>query len=158
MGKGSFLGEGEKCGASIVICYQWGLCGVVILCREGRRCGSSRITLGFLVDIGRDGKEQKPMQTQPVQRRKSDTAVKSKTGLTMPSFSFCSVQSHRLFYLPPTGVQSIAMAMSVCLSVCSLNWKTTRRNFANLLRMLLMPWYDSPLAALRCVTYFRFCG
>ena len=30
-------------------CNQWGLRGVVILCRDGWRRGSSQITLGFLV-------------------------------------------------------------------------------------------------------------
>jgi len=34
---------GGKYGASN--CNQWGLCGVVILCREGWRPGSSKITL-----------------------------------------------------------------------------------------------------------------
>jgi len=29
-------------------CNQWGLCGVVILCREGWRRGSAQATLGFL--------------------------------------------------------------------------------------------------------------
>ena len=43
-GGGSF---GGKCGA--FQCNQRGLCGVVILCHEGWRCGSSQITLGFLV-------------------------------------------------------------------------------------------------------------
>ena len=37
----------HKCGASH--CNQWELCGVVILCREGWRRGSSQITLRFLV-------------------------------------------------------------------------------------------------------------
>jgi len=32
-------------------CNHWGLCGVVILCRERLRRGSSQITLGFLVSI-----------------------------------------------------------------------------------------------------------
>ena len=40
---------GDKCGTSH--CNQWGLCGVVILCREGRRRGFSQITLGFLVSL-----------------------------------------------------------------------------------------------------------
>ena len=43
-GRNSF---GGKCGVSH--CNQWGLCGVVILCCEGWRRGSSQITLGFLV-------------------------------------------------------------------------------------------------------------
>ena len=43
-GKGIF---GGKCAASH--CNQWGLRGVAILCHEGRRCGSSQITLGFFV-------------------------------------------------------------------------------------------------------------
>jgi len=38
---------GGKCGASH--CNQLGLCGVVILCREGWRRSSSQITLGFIV-------------------------------------------------------------------------------------------------------------
>ena len=46
MGRGSFDG---KCGASL--CNKWGLCGVVILYREGWRPCSSQITFGFLVDI-----------------------------------------------------------------------------------------------------------
>ena len=45
-GRGSFAG---KCGASRR--NQRELCGVVILCREGRRRDSSHITLGFLVKI-----------------------------------------------------------------------------------------------------------
>jgi len=32
---------------------------------------------------GRNGKEQKPVPTQLVQRRKSDTTVKTKTGLSV---------------------------------------------------------------------------
>jgi len=40
---------GGKCGASH--CNQWELCGIVILCREGWRCGCSQITLGFLIII-----------------------------------------------------------------------------------------------------------
>ena len=44
---------------------------------------------GCVVDTGRDNKEQKPTQTQPMQRRKSDTTVKSKTGLLiMPCLGF----------------------------------------------------------------------
>jgi len=42
--EGQFWG---KYGASY--CYQRGLCGVVIFCRDGWRRGSSQITLGFLV-------------------------------------------------------------------------------------------------------------
>jgi len=44
--RGSF---GSKCGPSH--CNQRGLCGVVILCREGWRRGSSQITSGFLVAL-----------------------------------------------------------------------------------------------------------
>jgi len=39
-GKGQFWG---KCGASH--CNQRGLCGIVVLCRDGRSRGSSQITL-----------------------------------------------------------------------------------------------------------------
>jgi len=46
---GSFEG---KCRPNASHCNQWGLCGVVILCHEGWRRGSSRITLGFLVSVG----------------------------------------------------------------------------------------------------------
>jgi len=42
--RGSF---GGKCRTSH--CDQWGLCGIVILCREGWQRGFSQITLGFLV-------------------------------------------------------------------------------------------------------------
>jgi len=45
-GKGSF---GGKCGTSH--CNYWGLCGIVILCREGWQRGSFQITLGFLVQF-----------------------------------------------------------------------------------------------------------
>jgi len=38
-------------GHPIVTNGYWGLCGVVILCREGWRRGSSQIILGFLVSI-----------------------------------------------------------------------------------------------------------
>jgi len=44
MRRGSFRG---KCGASH--CHQRGLCGVVVLCREGWRHGLSQINFGFLV-------------------------------------------------------------------------------------------------------------
>jgi len=43
---GSF---GDKYGASH--CNQWGVCGTVVLCREGWRRGSSRITLEFFVNV-----------------------------------------------------------------------------------------------------------
>jgi len=48
MGRGSI---GGKCGA--FHCNQWGICGVVILCHEGWRGGSSQITgsLGFVINI-----------------------------------------------------------------------------------------------------------
>ena len=44
--------------------------------------------------------------------------------------------------LPPGGVQSIVMSMSVCLSVNSCNSKTTRQTLPNSLRMLpvAMAW------------------
>ena len=45
-GRGNF---GGKCRASH--CNQLGLCDVVILCREGWRRGSSRISLGFIVQL-----------------------------------------------------------------------------------------------------------
>jgi len=45
-GKGQF---GGKCGTCH--CNQWGLCGLIILCREGWRRGFSQITLGFLVTL-----------------------------------------------------------------------------------------------------------
>ena len=44
--RGSFLGEGVNVGHPIVTN---GLCGVVILCRELWRRGSSQIILGFLL-------------------------------------------------------------------------------------------------------------
>ena len=44
--RGSFW---DKCAASH--CNQWRLRGLVILCREWRRRGSSRITLGYLVSL-----------------------------------------------------------------------------------------------------------
>jgi len=43
-GKGQF---GGKCGA--FHCNQRGLCGIVILCCEGWRRGSSQMTLDFLL-------------------------------------------------------------------------------------------------------------
>jgi len=45
---------GGKCVASH--CNQWGLCGVVILCREEWRRGSFQITLGFLLICITDAK------------------------------------------------------------------------------------------------------
>jgi len=58
--KGSF---GGKCGASH--CNQWGLCGIVIFCREGWQCSSSQITLGLLVTAS-------IIMTLPEQNCKSD--------------------------------------------------------------------------------------
>jgi len=43
--------EGEVLGVNVEHphCNQWGLCGILILCHEGWRCGFSQVTLGFLV-------------------------------------------------------------------------------------------------------------
>jgi len=46
-----FERERGNFGVNVGHCNQWGLYGVVILCREGRRRGSSQITLGFLVHV-----------------------------------------------------------------------------------------------------------
>jgi len=45
-GKGRDSVEGKRAASN---CNQKGLCGVVILCREGWQCGSSQITLDFLL-------------------------------------------------------------------------------------------------------------
>ena len=48
---------------------------------------------------GRNGKEQKPVPTQLVQRRKSDTTVKTKTGLFATASVFIVVSSTSLLYM-----------------------------------------------------------
>lgn len=50
---------------------------------------------------GRNGKEQKPVPTQLVQRRKSDTTVKTKTGLFVTASFFIVGSPMRLLYVEP---------------------------------------------------------
>jgi len=61
------------------------------------------------------------------------------------------------YFVPPLkGAQSIVML--VCLSAHSHNSKTTRQTSPNFYACCLWPWLGPPLAALRHVKYFRFCG
>jgi len=53
----------DKCGASR--CNR-GFCGVIILCREGWRRGSSQITLVFLVKSVLSGNEDSLMRGQSI--------------------------------------------------------------------------------------------
>jgi len=49
MGMKIVKGEGAVLEVNVGIPFRWGLSGVVILCCEGWRRGSSQITLGFLL-------------------------------------------------------------------------------------------------------------
>jgi len=68
----------------------------------------------------------------------------------MPVFALpCYVQWYLCPPLPPDGVLSIVMSMSVCLSVHLRNSKTTRPNLPNFCRRCMWSWLGPPLARLR---------
>ena len=107
-GKGSF---GGKCGASHS--NQWGLCGVVILCREGWRRGSSHISLRLLVDnlrvcfsVRRQATTAATVAT--VARLRRTTPIRTATTRTwaVPAW-WASLRPHRpiSFYLHPPQQQ-----------------------------------------------------
>jgi len=65
-----------------------------------------------------------------------------------------------LHYLPPVGVQSIVMGVSVCLSVSLL---ACLKNHPSKLHEIFCMYYLSPclglfLMTVEYVTYLQFCG
>ena len=63
-----------------------------------------------------------------------------------------------IFYSAPVGERSIAISLSVVLSVClsaSISLEPLGRSSRNFVRR---PWFGPPPTALRYVMYFRFYG
>jgi len=65
-----------------------------------------------------------------------------------------------VYYFAPGRVRSIAISMSVSLSVCPLAYlkNHTAELHQSFYAYCLWPWFGPPLTALRCDMYFRFCG
>ena len=79
-----------------------------------------------------------------------------RTKLSANRLAFLSFRSMKTisYLLPPR----IVMTVSVCLSVREHKSGITRPILTDFLCMLPSPWLDPPLAALRYVMSFRFCG
>jgi len=62
-----------------------------------------------------------------------------------------------LLLRPPGGVTSIAISVSVCMSVCQLAY--LRNNMSKLHEIdLWYLWLGPPLTTMQCVMYLPFCG
>ena len=68
----------------------------------------------------------------------------------------CGKTTYGIYYCFPAGERSIAISLSVCLSVREHISGTAGQIFTNFCADLLWPWLSPPLVALRYVMYFRF--